>query len=79
MDPAKEQQQEDGPLKPELEKDLITWIAPARPFKRRDRQFYLTTISIAGIVCLILFLAEGAMPVINLSLLCYEYCSSRGY
>ena len=54
---------EPSPLKPELEKDLVTWIAPARPFKRRDRQFYLTTVSIAGIVCLILFLAEGAMPV----------------
>ena len=73
MDPAKEQQQEDGPLKPELEKDLITWIAPARPFKRRDRQFYLTTISIAGIVCLILFLAEGAMPVILIVSLIFLY------
>jgi uncharacterized membrane protein len=50
--------------KTELEKDLVVWNAPSRPFKRRDKQFYLTTISIAGIVCLILFLAEGAMPVI---------------
>lgn len=46
------------------EQDLISWIAPSRPFKRRDKQFYVTTISIAGMVCLILFLAEGAMPVI---------------
>jgi hypothetical protein len=46
---------QESTLKPELEKDLVTWIAPARPFKRRDKQFYLTTVSIAGIVCLILF------------------------
>ena len=59
--------------KPELEKDLVTWIAPARPFKRRDRQFYLTTVSIAGIVCLILFLAEGAMPVILIVSLIFLY------
>ncbi|EKE06387.1 MAG: hypothetical protein ACD_19C00014G0001 [uncultured bacterium] len=60
-------------LKPELEKDLITWIAPARPFKRRDKQFYVTTISIAGMVCLILFLAEGAMPVILIISLIFLY------
>ena len=59
--------------KPELEKDLVTWIAPARPFKRRDKQFYVTTISIAGMVCLILFLAEGAMPVILIISLIFLY------
>lgn len=51
-------------IKREPENDLIAWVAPARTFKRRDRQFYVTTISIAALVCLILFLAEGAMPVI---------------
>lgn len=59
--------------KPEMEKDLVSWIAPARPFKRRDRQFYVTTISIAGMVCLILFLAEGAMPVILIISLIFLY------
>ncbi|MFZ5932740.1 MAG: hypothetical protein ACOYT7_01535 [Patescibacteria group bacterium] len=48
----------------EPEKDLIIWTAPARPFKRRDREFYITVIAIAGIVGLILFLVEGFMPVI---------------
>lgn len=57
----------------DLEKDLVTWIAPARPFKRRDKQFYITTISIAGMVCLILFLAEGAMPVILIISLIFLY------
>ena len=76
MESAKEetqQQEQSSSLKPELEKDLVTWIAPARPFKRRDRQFYLTTVSIAGIVCLILFLAEGAMPVILIVSLIFLY------
>ena len=64
---------QESTLKPELEKDLVTWVAPARPFKRRDKQFYVTTISIAGMVCLILFLAEGAMPVILIISLIFLY------
>lgn len=59
--------------KPRIEKDLISWIAPSRPFKRRDKQFYMTTVSIAGIVSLILFLAEGAMPVILIISLIFLY------
>lgn len=56
-----------------LEKDLIVWVSPSRPFKRRDKRFYLTTISIASIVCLILFLAEGAMPVILIVSIIFLY------
>ena len=48
----------------EAERDLIVWSAPARPFKRRDREFYVTIIAIAAIVGLILFLVEGLMPVV---------------
>ncbi len=69
MEPANQE----STLKPVLEKDLIVWIAPSRPFKRRDKQFYVTTISIAGMVCLILFLAEGAMPVILIISLIFLY------
>ncbi|PIZ45725.1 hypothetical protein COY30_01495 [Candidatus Woesebacteria bacterium CG_4_10_14_0_2_um_filter_44_9] len=50
----------------EPERDLVVWQALARPFKRRERKFYVTVISLVGIVSLILFLAEGAMPVILL-------------
>ena len=57
----------------EQEKDLVAWEAPARPFKRRDRQFYVTTFSIAGIVGLILFLAEGIMPVLLIVSLVFLY------
>lgn len=49
---------------PEPEKDLFAWRAPARPFKRRDREFWITIIAIAGIFGLVLFLVEGVMPVI---------------
>lgn len=48
----------------EPEQDLVVWNAPARPFKRRNRQFYITLVAIAAIVGLILFLVEGFMPVI---------------
>lgn len=60
-------------VKREPERDLITWTAPSRPFKRRDRQFYVTTFAIAGIVGLILFLAEGIMPVILIVSLVFLY------
>jgi len=48
----------------EPEKTLFSWKAPSRPFKRRNREFYVTVIAIAAIVGLVIFLAEGIMPVI---------------
>jgi len=62
-----------GTLQREPERNLVTWTAPARPFKRRDRQFYVTTFAIAGIVSLVLFLAEGVMPVILIISLVFLY------
>lgn len=73
METANQQNNQETTFKPDLEKDLVTWIAPARPFKRRDRQFYVTVVSIAAMVCLILFLAEGAMPVILIISLIFLY------
>lgn len=46
------------------EKDLFSWKAPGRPFKRRDREFWIKVLAIAGIAGLILFIIEGLMPVI---------------
>jgi hypothetical protein len=46
------------------EKEILTWAAPARPFKRRNRDFYVTVIAIAALVGLILFLVDGFMPVL---------------
>jgi hypothetical protein len=51
-------------VKHEPEIELISWTAPARPFKRRNKEFYITLIAIAAIVGLVLFLVEGWMPVI---------------
>ncbi|OGM14745.1 hypothetical protein A2141_03470 [Candidatus Woesebacteria bacterium RBG_16_40_11] len=48
----------------EPEKTLFSWVAPARAFKRRDRDFWVTVVVIVGISGLILFLVEGFMPVI---------------
>lgn len=81
MDPANDQNsQKNTSVEPqavvvrrEPERDLVTWVAPARPFKRRDRQFFVTTFAIAGIVSLILFLAEGIMPVLLIVSLVFLY------
>jgi len=62
-----------SPARPELEKDLFVWTAPTRPFKRRDREYYVTLIAIAGIVGLVLFLVEGFMPVILIVSLVFLY------
>jgi hypothetical protein len=49
---------------PQPEKDLFVWMGPVRPFKRKNRDFYVTLIAIAGVVGLVIFLIEGFMPVI---------------
>ncbi len=49
---------------PVVEKEVMSWTAPARPFKRRNRQFYVTVIAIAAIVGLVLFLVDGFLPVL---------------
>lgn len=60
-------------IRKEAEKDLLIWTAASRPFKRRDKQFYVTTFAIAGIVSLVLFFAEGAMPVLLIISLVFLY------
>lgn len=57
----------------EPEREFVSWSAPARPFKRKNRQFYVTLFAIAGLVGLVLFLAEGLMPVILLGSLLFLY------
>ena len=60
-------------IQKEAEKELLTWTAPARPFKRRDKEFYITLIAIAGIVGLVLFLIEGFMPVVLIASLVFLF------
>lgn len=56
-----------------IEEKLVVWTAPARPFKRRNREYYITVIAIAAVVGLVIFLAEGPMPVILLSALIFLF------
>lgn len=57
----------------EPERDLVTWTAPSRAFKRHGRKFYVTAFSMAGVVSLVIFLAEGIMPVILIISLVFLY------
>jgi len=77
MDPAKKDikstfpeeeniQPNEATLKKEPEKDLFSWKQVARPFKKRNREFFVTVVAITVIVALILLLTEGFMPVILL-------------
>lgn len=67
MDPADEVKNPTAStLENKKETDLFTWMAPSRPFKARTREFYVTLFAIVGLVGLILFIAEGAMPVVLL-------------
>ncbi len=52
-----------GFYKPIPEEVLVEWDAPARPFKKRNRQFFSTIIIIAILVSLILFFAGQVLPV----------------
>lgn len=61
------------PKQPDVEKVLISWNAAARPFKRRSREFYVTLISVVGLVGAILFLVEGVMPVVLLATLVFLF------
>jgi hypothetical protein len=60
----KNPQETTPPVPPKVEeKTLFTWKAPARLFKRRSKEFW-TKIGVAGgLFAVILYIAEGAMPV----------------
>lgn len=57
----------------EPEREIVSWTAPARPFKVHSKKFYVTVFSIVGIVGIILFVAEGVMPVILLVALMFLF------
>ena len=63
----------EGSIKREPERVVLSWTAPARPFKRRNREFYVTIIAMASVVGLVMFIAEGAMPVILLASLVFLF------
>lgn len=47
----------------EEEKELFSWKAPARPFKKRDKEFFTTVAAIGLLMGLILFFTGGFLPV----------------
>lgn len=55
------------------EKTLFNWSAPARPFKRQSREFYVTAASVAVLFGLILFLIDGIMPVLLIIAFCFLF------
>lgn len=52
-----------GYYRPVPEETLVTWEAPSRPFKKRNKQFFSTVFIIAVLVALILFFAGQVLPV----------------
>ena len=52
-----------GLYRPIPEETLVEWDAPARPFKKRNRQFFSTIIIISILISLILFFAGQVLPV----------------
>lgn len=47
-------------------KELLSWHAPLWPFKLRNREFYSTLAAILFLCSLIIFIAEGILPVLAL-------------
>lgn len=63
---------------PAVEKTVIEWQAPNRPYKKRDRRYFLTVGTIVFLICLILFFAGQFLPiavVISVAFLSYVLSS----
>lgn len=52
-----------GLYKPVPEIVIFEWEAPSRPFKKRNRQFFVTVMTIALLVSLILFFSRQFLPI----------------
>ena len=50
--------------KVEPEKNLFSWKAPGRPFKKRDREFWIKLIAIVGLIGFVVYIVEGLIPVL---------------
>lgn len=52
-----------GMYKPVPETTVFEWTAPSRPFKKHNRQFFVTVTTIALLVSLILFFSGQFLPI----------------
>ena len=58
-------------------KELFSWSAPIRPFKKQTKQFYTTIASVSVLLCIIFYLIQGLMSVfVILSLVFVTYVFS---
>ncbi|BCX14424.1 MAG: hypothetical protein KatS3mg088_107 [Patescibacteria group bacterium] len=59
--------------KPIQEKILFSWKAPLRPFEKKSKEFYLNASAVLAVVSLVIFIAEGWVPVILLIAFAFLY------
>lgn len=45
-------------------KELFSWHAPVRPFKKRNKEFFTTVLAVAFLLSVIFFTIGGILPVI---------------
>lgn len=56
------------------EKELFAWKALSRPYQKKDRDFWVTALASAGLICVILFvIGEWGLIAAILSLLFFYY------
>ncbi|MBU1129948.1 hypothetical protein KKE45_01355 [Patescibacteria group bacterium] len=55
------------------EKELFSWEAGERAFKKRDKDFWITAVAILGLVSVILFFAKEFFLVISLVAVLFLY------
>lgn len=55
------------------EQMLLKWMAPSRPFKLRDKQFFTTAVAIVILVSIILAFAGEWMLIAVLAAICFAY------
>lgn len=68
---SKEKEREVRAFEPE--ERLVGWSAPARPFKRRSREYYVSIFAVAGLFGLIFLLIEGIMPVVLIAAIVFLF------
>lgn len=64
---------EDINPEPIQEKVLFSWEAPVRHFEKKSKEFYINILAIFSVIALIIFIAEGWVPVVLLISLGFLY------
>lgn len=68
------QETKPGPVQPVELKTLLKWMAPVRPFKKRDREYYTTIAAIVFLLSVILlFLKEWLLIAVMIALMFVAY------